>query len=293
MNHKNTIKTTICCALMLNLIVLSVPQIISANIASASVGAANFLPNYFIPGTDTLDETTLSLAVAQYVTTTLANYNSPYGCYYSYEDTCTWSSYCSILSTLKNSYDEAIVFTKGHRGIPCANHISLLDHNGVALPDDAGYSNDTDIFYRTSSDNIVTFVWHCETALNYVYGTIPSDANGYYGMPYCWTHNQYLGKYGISGSQVFLGWTNEVPNSTENPDYEQPLGGSPQYEYEIVPNTYNYANVAGSFWYYMCNGDTVIEALDNLCDDIFNDEFDDTYLNDWLVVWGNKFLELP
>jgi len=121
MNHKTTIKTTIFCALLLNLLVLSTPQLISGNIASASVGAANFLPNNE-QEMDTDNELTLSLAVAAYITTTLANYNSPYGCYYSYEDSCTVSSYCSILSTLKNYYDEAIVFSKGHRGIPYWNY---------------------------------------------------------------------------------------------------------------------------------------------------------------------------
>jgi len=288
------LKTTIFCALLLNLLVLSTPQLISGNIASASVGAANFLPNCYIPppdGPDTQNELTLSLAVAQYVTTTLANYNSPYGCYYSYEDSCTVSSYCSILSTLKNYYDEAIVFSKGHRGMPHypnTNHLSLLDHYGIGFPDDAGLSNNTDIYYRTSSENVFTFIWHCQTALKYTYGTVPQDGIGYYGMPYCWTHNQYLGYYGNSGTQVFLGWNDNVPP----PDYPEQRGGSPQYEYAINAN-YNYANVAGTFWYYMCNGTTTIQALNNLCYIIYGTAFGNTPLNNWLIVWGNKNLGLP
>lgn len=236
---------------------------------------------------DTETELELSLDVAEYVTTTLANYNSPYGCYYSYEESCTVSSYKSVLSTLKNSYDEAIVFSKGHRGVPYlsssppnSDHRSLLDHYGNNLIDYA------DIYSRTSSDNIVTFIWHCETSEEY-----PSTYNysyGWCGMPYCWTHDNGMDEYDDTGSQVFLGWTNEVPGG----DYPWE-GGSPQYEFEIVPDTYNYANVAGCFWYYMCNGYTVEEALDTLSLIIYGEHFDDTDLKDWLLVWGNWELELP
>jgi hypothetical protein len=267
------------------LTILSVPQIISENTASASVAAANFLPNYFIAGTDTNTEMTLSLATAQYITSVLTTYNYPNGCFHRYEDNCTVTGYCNVLQALTSYFDESIVFSKGHRGMPYypnTNHTSLLDHNGDALIDHSH------IYSRTSSENVFTFIWHCETAEKYQYGVIPYDVIGYYSMPYCWTHNLYLGYYGNSGNQVFLGWNNNVPD----PPYPEQRGGSPQYEYPI--NYYDdYSDVAELFWYYMCDGDTVIQALDNLCDDIFDDDFDDTYLKDWLVVWGNKYLELP
>jgi hypothetical protein len=283
MNLKTTIKTTIICALLLNLLVLSAPQLISVTpsvpVASASIASANFLPNNR-SCLDTINELTLSLNVAQYVSSVLDN------CFYYYGDACTVSAYCSLLSLLKNNYDEVTVFSKGHRGVPYlsstpanSDHRSLLDHYGDDLIDSAH------IYPRTSSGNVVTFIWHCETALKY---PSSNDTYGWYGMPYCWTHDNTMEQYNDTGSQVFLGWTNEVPGG----DYPLP-GGSPQYEFEIVPDTHIYAHVAYYFWYYMTNGDTVEEALDNLCDDIYNDNFEDTDLNGWLVAWGNIDLELP
>jgi hypothetical protein len=281
MNLKTTIKTTIICALLLNILVLSAPQLISGNIASASTASANFLPNCYIPwplGPDTENETTLSLAVFQYVTSVLDN------CYYC--ENCTVSTYCSVLSILKNDYDNAIVFSKGHRSAPYpgTSHMSLLDNNENHLIDC------DHIYPRTSSGNTVTFLWHCETARFFPNGTAPQDGYGYYGMPYCWTHNQYLGYYyyGGSGTQVFLGWNNNVPPLP----YPEQGGGSPQYEYAINAN-YNYANVAGTFWSYMSNGTTIMQALNNLSYIIYGTAFGGTPLNNWLIVLGNKYLELP
>jgi len=108
-------------------------------------------------------------------------------------------------------------------------------------------------------------------------------------MPYCWTHNSNLQAYSTGGDQVYLGWTNQVPD----PPYPEQRGGSPQYTYEIVPDTYNYANVAGSFWYYMCEGDTVFQALTHLANDIYRTSFYQTDLYGWLYVWGNADLSLP
>ncbi len=98
-----------------------------------------------------------------------------------------------------------------------------------------------------------------------------------------------LGYYGYqdSGNQVFLGWSDNTPD----PPY--PLdGGSPQYEWAINAN-YNYANVAGTFWYYMCNGYSTAQALINLSYIIYGTSFEYTDLAMWLVVWGNVYLGLP
>ena len=276
--------------LLLSLVVFSTSQLISENIVSAYVGSAVFCPNHYIDGTDTYDELELAEDTCTYITGLLANRYAT-GCYYSYNDACTVSSYCSILSTHKNSpvIDEVGVFSKGHRGCqywnatpPNWNHMSLLDHYGYNC-------NDTQHIYpNTSSENTFTFIWHCETALHYQYPY--GDSFGPYGMPFCWTHRPFMQQYDDYGTQVFLGWTNEVP---DDEDYPQPDGGSPQFEYEIVPDVYNYANVAGCFWYFMDNGDTVAEALDNLCDIIYDLDFDQTDLHEWLVVWGNMDLDLP
>ncbi|MDR0318609.1 MAG: hypothetical protein LBI09_01075 [Nitrososphaerota archaeon] len=111
------------------------------NYASASTGVANFLPNIFYGpsqnGFDTANEQTLSLNIAKAITSELASYNSPYGCYYSYESTCTVSSYYSILNTLKTYNDKEVVFSKGHRGLPYWNatppntvHRALIANDG-------------------------------------------------------------------------------------------------------------------------------------------------------------------
>ena len=282
---------TIVIALLISLLLISAIALLSANLVSASVGAANFLPNNFQSGIDTQNEVTLSRNTAQYITTALANFNYPYGCYYSYDTDCTVSRYDSILSTMQNNYNQIIVFSKGHRGTPYYldnppnwNHSSIIDNVGNNVIDA------TDIYSRTSiSKNVVTFIWHCETALHYTPGTIPHDTRGYYSMPYTWTHNQNLNCYGTSGSQVFLGWTNVVPG----PPYPQQAGGSPQYEYSINPN-YNYANVAGMFWYYTTSGYTISQALNQIASTIYGQgNFNQTPLYGWLVAYGNINLNLP
>ncbi|MCW4017121.1 MAG: hypothetical protein NWF00_00320 [Candidatus Bathyarchaeota archaeon] len=260
----------------------------SANFASAVVGAANFLPNNYQSTVDSHEELALSEDVAEYITGLLED-KYPDDTYHSYGESCTVGSYCSILSTLQSDCDQAVVFSKGHRGYPYyddiprnVNHLSLLDNDTNHVRDDE------EILDNTSTENVVTFIWHCESTLNYTTGTIPSDAYGPYGMPYCWTHNQYMYQYDDAGSQVFLGWNNDVPGSP----YPQQSGGSPQYDYAIDAN-FNYANVAGSFWYYACNSNTVIQALDSLCDDIYGDDFEYTDLHGWLIIWGNENLYLP
>jgi hypothetical protein len=91
-------------------------------------------------------------------------------------------------------------------------------------------------------------------------------------------------------SQAFLGWTNM--NNYKLPNGTYMNVGSPQYTWAINKD-YNYANVAGSFWHYMDQGYTVINALHATCNDIYGVNFSSSYINGWLVVWGNKNLELP
>jgi hypothetical protein len=277
--------------LLISLLVFSTIQLISGNFVSASTGAANFLPNNF-QWVDTQNEVQLSRSVAQYITSALASYNYPNGCYYSYDDDCTVSRYTSILSTLQTYYDQSIVFSKGHRdaqGDPL--HIGLIDNDGNTLWDNwiADPYFDDELYPLTSTENAFTFIWHCQTQNWYPDGATPDGNGDYHGMPYCWTHNPDLGYYGYqdSGNQVFLGWSDNTPD----PPY--PLdGGSPQYEWAINAN-YNYANVAGTFWYYMCNGYSTAQALINLSYIIYGTSFEYTDLAMWLVVWGNVYLGLP
>ena len=275
--YKN--KTLAYGALLLALHVFIMVQLVSANIVSAYVGSAVFCPNNYVPDYDTEYELWLAEAECTYIRGLLAN-RYAIGCDYAFNDDCTVNVYCTVLSNLNNSgiIDEIVIFSKGHRGVPyynwtptSYNHYSLIDHDGYNLID---YAH---IHPRTSAKNTFTFLWHCETALKYPSGIY---AYGWYGMPYCWTHNNGLNAYDDTGNQVFLGSTNQSP-------------GSPQFETEIIPDTYNYGNVAGSFWYFMNAGDTVGEALNDVCDMIYDEDFDQTDLHGWLLVLGNMNLGLP
>jgi hypothetical protein len=274
---------------LVSLLLTSAFSALSINLVAAPGPiATNFLPNNFQYGIDTETEIAYSIAVGEYIDSALDDYLSPNICIYS--ENCTVYTYNYVLFLLAYyNYDDIITYSKGHRGLPYypenTNHISLLDHYGDGFWDST-------IYTYTSAENVLTFIWHCQTALKYPGDdTIPQDEHGYYGMPYCWTHNQYMDNYGSLGSQVYLGWTDKVPDDEE---YPQPLGGSPQYEYAIVPNTWNYLHVAYYFWYYMCDGATVNEALSNIAYLIYGeDSFYHTDLNGWLVAWGNMDLELP
>jgi len=147
---------------LISLILLSTLSILSANLVSATVGVANFLPGTYIPdeddGPDTPEEVTLSQSTYNYITSAMYN---KYPGDVAFAVNFTYSTYLSTLSTLQSYYDDIIVFSKGHRGYPAwpaTNHISLLDYNRVGLPDDAGYYNNTDIYSVTSSKNLITFI---------------------------------------------------------------------------------------------------------------------------------------
>jgi hypothetical protein len=137
--------------ILLGLLLFSTISLLSGNLASATVAPAVFCPNNFQSGIDTANEISLSRSTCQYITSMLANHYSS-GCYYSYDTDCTVSRYQSILSALQTYYDNSVVFSKGHRGIPYyyatpsnTNHSSLLDHDGNNVIDHS------DILSRTSS----------------------------------------------------------------------------------------------------------------------------------------------
>jgi hypothetical protein len=276
----------------------SIPLLSGANFASASTGAANFLPNYFYPGNGTVDtdaEIEISLATAQYITTLLANkYPSSYSSYYG--TTCTLNNYRTGTSNLQN-YDNAVIYSKGHLGAnEAGTHISLIDHYNVSF-------YDYDIATRTSSSkNTFTFIWHCRTAEFYNYGGSNVDAYGQaVGMPYAFTHNNNLAEYGLAGTQVYLGWKDKMPLTVYNYTTQQYhyimiwddyIVGSPQYTWGIDP-TYNYAHVAYMFWANACGGSSTISSLNTLSCAIYGVNFEYTDLAGWLMVYGNRTLGLP
>jgi hypothetical protein len=261
--------------LLVGLLVFSAAQSVSA----IRVGTAVFCPNAFYDPPDTQYEVDLSNAYCNAINSMLTTKYSDY-CYVDLDTTV--NDYTSRLQSLQNLCDKIVVFSKGHRGLPYypnTNHISLIDHN---------YANTIDndhIYARTSAaKNVFTFIWHCETAEKYVTGTIPQDGYGYYGMPYCWTHDQYMDPFGQSGSHVFIGWIDE------SPQFETPINAQ-----------YRFAQVAFWFWYNVCNnGDNVLWSLNHLATRIWGVAyFTDTELvyqtddHGPIKVWGNTLMYLP
>jgi len=276
------------CVLGLSLI----PLLSGSNIASAYPGtcAANFLPNFYVPYAfgvplDTPEEVALSESVADYIRSVL---NSEYPIFDYRNSSCTASAFKSILTALQ-SYDTAVIYSKGHLAWDYCEYD--YEHHGLSMYD-ANTSQvwDYDIYPRTSSKNVHSFIWHCKTGLIPPTGPNP-DTCGIRGLPIAFTSNTGIGtlKWGSSGSQVYLGWTDEVPGG----DY--PLsGGSPQYTWEIDVN-YNYAMVAALYYYYVGQGYSTIYALDQLSETIYGSgyDYDSGPLYYWLLYYGNGNIGLP
>jgi hypothetical protein len=143
----------------------------------------------------------------------------------------------------------------------------------------------------TSAKNVVTFIWHCQTADDYP-GT---------GLPYSFTNNNNMGYYGSSGSQVYLGWTNRSPFYIQWPNgtvqlspYPNGQVGSPQYEWKMTANN-DFGRIAELYWYYMCQGQTYTSysALNKISNDIYATGFMNGYLYHWLIIYGNQAMVLP
>jgi hypothetical protein len=278
------------------LLVLSFVSLSFGNFASAGNVACNFLPNNYVDIVDTPNEVRLSQDTAACITSELAKKYPQWTMY-----NCTKSTYLSIIGAAQ-SYDKVVTYSKGHRGRPYGDiHMSLVDHNGANVVDH-------EIYALTSSKNVVTFIWHCQTANDYTPNGNNTDANNRaFSMPYAWTKNNGMAKYGTSGSQVYLGWTNRtnlmIYNFTSSQYHtvsiNHPNGvtnqvGSPQYEWGLDP-TYKYAQVAGLYWYYMGKDYTTTAALNQVSYTVYFSmmPFAFSPLNDWLVVYGNGNVKLP
>ena len=285
--------------LLICTLALSSAPIIFGNYASASYynAAANFLPNKsYYNVFDTAYEEYLSQETANYITSELSDYYSQL--YPMYD--CTVSDYKYALAALQIlGFSGSVVFSKGHRtvlNVTGNNHYGLIDHNGNPFLD-------YEIYDYASSSNKLTFIWHCQTADHYSGdGTIPKYSDGtYYGLPYCFTHNPNMQKYGSSGSQVYLGWTDKNytitwVNGTKTytgAGTAYPHGiGSPQYEW-VINSSFKFCQVAGLYWYNMGYGYQTEYALYKMAKTIYGTDFYSTELNNWLIGYGNMWVELP
>ena len=282
---KSFIGVLLICTLLFSFVSLSL-----GNLATASTGAGNFLPNVFYDssenGFDTEDEIDRSQITFDYVTYL---FGSRYG--YGYvitgvNSTAAKLHYQAGLSNLQN-YDNIVFFSKGHRTVK-NGEIGIIPNHTVPYPDVNSYLLSSEIYSHTSSKNVVTFMWHCQTAQYY-----PGN-----GLPYAFTHNPILGYYGGTGDEVFLGWEDRYdfyiqwPNGTTVLSPYNRTVGSPQYEWKMTP-TNDFGRVAELYWYYMSIGYSSIDALDLVCRAIYGVRFSSSYINGWLVIWGNKNMLLP
>ena len=169
-------------------------------------------------------------------------------------------------------------------------------HHGLSMYNGTSQVWDSGIYQLTSSKNVNSFIWHCKTAIN------PDPNPGTCvcrGLPRAFTHDQYISQWGSSGSRVYLGWTDNVP-------YGNPIsvGGSPQYSWEIDTTIHStYSQVAGMYYYYVCQGYSTAQALSYLAPILFYSDYAHSDLSGktdipgvepgWLVVYGNMYLGLP
>lgn len=285
-------RTTFVSLLLIGVLTLSATPLIFGNFASASTCAANFLPTNFQIWVDTANEYTLSHSTANYIVSVL---NSRYPIFDYRDSSCTGNNFKTILSSLQ-SYDTAVIYSKGHRDADTCSYGNA--HYGLIMNDSTTVW-DTEIYPRTSSKNVHTFIWHCQTGIKPP-GTNP-DACGYRGLPVAFTHNVNIDTWDDSGDQVYLGWYDKQPlwayNFTSQQYYQVTINGgtlvgSPQYEWGINPN-YNYANVAGTYYYRMGQGDSTVEALIEMAYIVYGNDFQYTNLANWLVVWGDMYTALP
>jgi hypothetical protein len=270
---------------------LSSTHLFFGNFTTASTGAGNFLPNVTYSGYfDTDNEVQRSQTATYFITSLLT---SRYGyCVTGINSTAAKLNYQATLSNLQN-YNNIVFFSKGHRTVinDTLGIIPYHDTTVSPLPSNA-YLLGPEIYNITSTKNVVTFIWHCQTAIKY-----PGS-----GLPYSFTHNNGMGYYGGTGSQVYLGWTDKDdfyitwPNGTVTPSPSSNSTGiqvgSPQYEWKMTP-TNDFGRIAELYWYYMYSGYSSIAALDQATQAIYVVDFSDSYINGWLVVWGNKNLTLP
>jgi hypothetical protein len=144
---------------------------------------------------------------------------------------------------------------------------------------------DYEIYNRTSSKNVHTFIWACDSGIMPSSGPNP-DSYGCRGLPAAFTHNINISMGGSLGSQVYLGWTNNVPPNNPAP------GGAPQYEW-MINYYYNYAQVAALYYYYVGQGYSTSATLNAISNIIYGTSYQNSPLANWLVLYGNMNLGLP
>lgn len=274
--------------LLLSLLILTATS--SNLIASAKAdeyGWAVVNPNNYVSGVDSVNEAYYTDVICDNIASYLNNYyttNYHYTWHGSAGNPIHPSDYSTILQTLQDYCDKVTFFTKGH----CTpwgyngNHRQILCTLSSGNPPNSEQAKDSiHIWPHTGYyENRFSFIWHCGTAEMYPLSSPYQDIDGPIGMPFCFTHNVNMDYYGSSGSYVYLGW----------------IWTSPQFDCEIPnqywPGYYWWLHFAYYFFQELSYGYSVMQTLQDLSWAIYGQDFYQSPLNGWLVVWGNGDMTL-
>jgi hypothetical protein len=213
------LKAKIIGALLLLIVIVVSVQSIGINTVSAYQGAAVACPNKYIDDQwpwDTPDEIVFSTQCCYYIYLYLDEHYDPGPVAYVYGDPIwntvppvTAQTYMDGLDYLIANTDAATTFSKGH--------CTAWGYGGIyrqllCTYDDAARDS-IEIFPHTGQqpDQFkcrFNFIWHCGTADTYPV-SLPWPPDGPPGLPFAFTHNVGMEKYGNyanSGSRVFVGW---------------------------------------------------------------------------------------
>jgi hypothetical protein len=276
--------------LVLTIIVISVGSI-GINVVSAYQGAAVACPNKYIHDQwpwDTPDEIEFSTHCCYYIYSYLDEHYDPGPVAIRYGDPIwytqppvTAQTYMDGLDYLEANADAATIVSKGH-GTPWGYggiYRKLLCTYGDAARDSI------EIYPHTGQQPgqfkcRFNFIWHCGSANTYPYYP-PWPPDGPPGLPFAFTHNVGMDKYGDydnSGSRVFVGW-NWV---------------SPQF-FNVIPDhaPWQWGQLAVAIFNYMHYDELSLrDTLENLSLDIYGTYFVDSPLYNDLIVWGNMDMTL-
>lgn len=183
------------------------------------------------------------------------------------EDVLDYTSYCD------SNFDFATVFYKGHShyhfvyyGCPMAEFTSYFLYDN-----DESHIDDLNIALCTDDNEIHDFVflWSCGTANEQ--GEIVAPGFFTVGMSAAWLTEDGLDE-----------------DTHDNPDYSDHCfisfrNASPYFIEDTGYNNYTLADFVTSFYQYATDGyHTIDQSLDKAADDCFGEDFEDTWLQNYL-----------
>ncbi|MEM2098740.1 MAG: hypothetical protein QXU99_03195 [Candidatus Bathyarchaeia archaeon] len=279
---------------MPSLLILSVLPLFGLDVVVSAqypeeYGSAVFCPNNFVEGLDTDSEVYTSSWTCAYVHWLLCDY------YSYYHSSSFWhelyigdnrtnpvdpEDYSYVLSFLQQWCDKVVFFSKGH----CTPWGSIGRHRQLlcSLSDEGNNYQAKDsihIFPYTDQYKCrFAFIWHC--------GTINShsppwlDQDGPVSMPLAFTHNVGMARNGNSGSCIFLGFSWASPQFTSKISYQNP------------DKNWWYCHFAYLFFENLSYGDSVWEAINDVCYSIYGCYYQNSPIYDSLWVLGNRDMTL-